>query len=443
MLSTAYAAGATDKSVYVRGFTASTGLPYTAGAFNTSGIAARYRRAGANAEVTITLATQTVNGAHSDGGFVHVSGGVYRLDLPDAALASSSDYVDVWVYGITDVVFTTAHIDIVGSDPRATSVSVDAASVRTAVGLASANLDTQLSGIQSDTNDIQSRLPAALVAGRIDASVGAMAANTLTASALATDAVTEIQSGLATASALTTVAGYIDTEVAAVQAVTDKLDTALELDGATYRFTTNALELAPTGGSAPTAAAIRAEIDANSTQLAAIRADTEDLQAQVGVAGAGLTALGDTRLANLNAAVSSRATPAQVATELATYDAPTKAELDAAVAPLATQASVNDLPTNAELATALAGADDAVLAAIAALNNLSAAQVGDAVLDEVVEGTTTMRQMLRLVTAVCVGKASGLGTGTVTFRDLADSKPRITATVDADGNRLAVTLDAA
>lgn len=42
---------------------------------------------------------------------------------------------------------------------------------------------------------------------------------------------------------------------------------------------------------------------------------------------------------------------------------------------LATQVSVDDLPTNAELATALAAADDAVLAAIAALNNLSAGQI--------------------------------------------------------------------
>lgn len=38
------------------------------------------------------------------------------------------------------------------------------------------------------------------------------------------------------------------------------------------------------------------------------------------------------------------------------------------------QTSIDDLPTNAELATALAAADDAVLAAIAALNNLSSAQ---------------------------------------------------------------------
>jgi hypothetical protein len=39
------------------------------------------------------------------------------------------------------------------------------------------------------------------------------------------------------------------------------------------------------------------------------------------------------------------------------------------------QASVNDLPTNAELATALGNSDDATLAAIAALNNVSAAEV--------------------------------------------------------------------
>lgn len=42
------------------------------------------------------------------------------------------------------------------------------------------------------------------------------------------------------------------------------------------------------------------------------------------------------------------------------------------------------LPTNAELTTALAGADDAVLAAIAALNNLSAAQVNAEVVDALV-----------------------------------------------------------
>ena len=35
---------------------------------------------------------------------------------------------------------------------------------------------------------------------------------------------------------------------AAIKTVTDKLETAVELDGAVYRFTTNALEMAPSGG---------------------------------------------------------------------------------------------------------------------------------------------------------------------------------------------------
>lgn len=87
--------------------------------------------------------------------------------------------------------------------------------------------------VETDTADIQSRLPAALVSGRIDASVGAMANNVLTASAIAADAITaakvaadvttELQSGLATAADLATVAGYIDTEVASIKAKTDNL----------------------------------------------------------------------------------------------------------------------------------------------------------------------------------------------------------------------------
>lgn len=62
-------------------------------------------------------------------------------------------------------------------------------------------------------------------------------------------------SPLALQSTLTTVAGYVDTEVAAIKLVTDKLDTAMEIDGSVYQFTTNALEHAPSssGGDATAA----------------------------------------------------------------------------------------------------------------------------------------------------------------------------------------------
>jgi hypothetical protein len=57
--------------------------------------------------------------------------------------------------------------DTIGS--YAPTGGLDAAGVRSAIGLAAANLDTQLSGLQSDTNDIQTRLPSALESGRIAA----------------------------------------------------------------------------------------------------------------------------------------------------------------------------------------------------------------------------------------------------------------------------------
>lgn len=66
----------------------------------------------------------------------------------------------------------------------------------------------------------------ALVSGRVDASVGAMAANVITAAATAADFTTEVQAGLATAAALDTVDNFLDTEIAAIKAVTDALPNA-------------------------------------------------------------------------------------------------------------------------------------------------------------------------------------------------------------------------
>jgi len=72
-----------------------------------------------------------------------------------------------------------------------------------------------------------------------------------------------VDTGTNIPASLTTIAGYVDTEVASilaavdteiasVKAVTDKVDAAMELDGAVYRFTANALEQAPTGSGGKT-----------------------------------------------------------------------------------------------------------------------------------------------------------------------------------------------
>ncbi len=58
-----------------------------------------------------------------------------------------------------------------------------------------------------------------------------------------------------------------------------------------------------------------------------------------------------------------------------------------------------------------------------------------------IETGLTGRQALRGIAAATLGKVSGAGTSTITFRNaVADTADRIVATVDASGNRTALTL---
>ncbi len=81
---------------------------------------------------------------------------------------------------------------------------------------------------------------------------------------------------------------------------------------------------------------------------------------------------------------------------------------------------------------------DDVPGLIAALNDIAAADVlaaGD------VDGFT-LEESLKLILSAVAAKLSGAATVTVIIRAADDTKDRITATVDASGNRSAVTLDA-
>jgi hypothetical protein len=99
--------------------------------------------------------------------------------------------------------------------------------ILTRIGLPSVTLADDLVGVRADTENIQSRLPPALVSGRMDSSTGAMATSVITASAiaanaigaseLAADAVAEIQSGLMLA------ASYTAPDNAGITALNDRL----------------------------------------------------------------------------------------------------------------------------------------------------------------------------------------------------------------------------
>jgi hypothetical protein len=94
---------------------------------------------------------------------------------------------------------------------------------------------------------------------------------------------------------------------------------------------------------------------------------------------------------------------------------------------------------------------NAVWSAVAARNN-EPGSMGEKINDagsasnpwtEVIESGFTAAEILRLIASVLAGKSSGGGSSPITFRDLADSKDRITATVDESGNRTEVVKDVA
>lgn len=121
----------------------------------------------------------------------------------------------------------------------------------------------------------------------------------------------------------------------------------------------------------------------------------------------------------------SSAAPAMTGDAFARLGAPAGASVSADVA------AVNTKTTN-------------LPASPAAVSDIPTANANaDALLDRAagVETSWTVRQAMRIMLSALGGKLAGAATSAVTVRDMADSKNRISATVDSNGNRTAVTLD--
>jgi len=213
------------------------------------------------------LADQSANGrlikngtgaAFTADSWAHDSQGQYLVGLTTAhtdtigqlrlSFADAATFVPVWEdftvldEAVYDVLFgTTAISTLAGTAqtgdafarlgaPAGASVSADVAAVK---------VDTAAILVDTGTT-LDARIPAALVGGRMDSSVGAVAANAITAAAIATDAidadaiaadaVTEIQSGLSTlnAAGVRTAVGLasanLDTQLDAIPTVAENAD---------------------------------------------------------------------------------------------------------------------------------------------------------------------------------------------------------------------------
>lgn len=153
--------------VFIQDSSQTDGRGLTGLAYNTASLVASYVRP-LGSRTAITLATQTVTGAYSSGGFVEVDStnmpGVYRLDIPDAALAAGRS-VAVMLKGAANMAPCLLEIDLLAQ--------VDAVAWNALPTVA--------------LPPVAGQLPAALVGGRVDASVGAMASGVINAAAYNAD----------------------------------------------------------------------------------------------------------------------------------------------------------------------------------------------------------------------------------------------------------------
>jgi hypothetical protein len=150
--------------------------------YNTAGISIVVVRDNLANSAALTLAAASGPTDWAAGKFWAMGGNKYRVGIATASISSFTGQISVeGTY--TGGVITGVTREVSAYNPAGNPNTVAPAT------------PTNVSDVQTA---ILAKLPAALVGGRIDSSVGAMASDTLTAAALATDAVTEIQSGLAT-----------------------------------------------------------------------------------------------------------------------------------------------------------------------------------------------------------------------------------------------------
>lgn len=256
-------------------------------------------------------------------------------------------------------------------------------------------------------------------AGAIDAA--AVAADAIGASELAADAVTEIANGVWALDAT----GQ-QTQGTFGQAVGDPVaGTSLiaRLPNATPGAANGVLICG-------TNAAVTITTGLTTTFTGSLTGSVASVTGAVGSV-TGLTA------ANLDATVSSRLAPT---TAGRTLDVTTTGEAGIDWANIGAPTTSQTL-SGTTVGTATAVGTVNALAANSVNASALAADAVDEILDEVIEGTYTLRQMMRLVASTLASKVSGASGTTITFRDIGDTKDRIVATVDSAGNRSALTID--
>ena len=380
--------------------------------------------------------------AHSD------AAATYKADVSglatSAALATLNSYVDTEVSSILAAVDTEVAAIKAKTDQLAFTVAnkvdanallggggLDAAGVRSAVGLATANLDTQLSTIDSNVDAIKAKTDNLPVS---PAAVGS--AMTLT-SGERTAIANEVEAQIINEADAERVLTAITDKIASVNPSLDDLTLAGIASAVRTELATELARIDAAISSRLSSAGYTAPDNAS---VSAIKVKTDNLPVSPAAVGSAMTltaaydrskddvltplsvvdGIVDEIKAKTTNLPSDPASNTVVNTRLSSgaYVAPANADI------AAIKAKTDNLPASPADQSELEVLIAALPPAPSASDIIATLKVA------VFDGTLTFEDSIKLYNATLFGKLDGGGTGTLKFRDPADTLDRVTATVD-------------
>ncbi len=271
-------AGTTSKlvDIFVQDSSSNVGAGLTGLAFGTGSLTCYYYREGAASAVQISLLTMTL-GTWTTAGFIVVDGtnlpGVYQLGVPDAAFAAGAKSCVIMLKGATNMAPCVLEIELTAVDNQSATAFI------TGVNSLAPPTNWNLESIDSN--------------GRLDV----IKINGTSQTARDIGASVLLSSGTGTGQ-LDFTSGVVKANLA--QILSTALTETAGLLAAGFKQFFNI--------SSPTSTMNLVTAVTTLTTYTGNTVQTGDSFARIGAAGAGLTALGDARLADLDATVSSRST---------------------------------------------------------------------------------------------------------------------------------------
>jgi hypothetical protein len=237
--------------IIIHDTSSTTGAGLSGVTHSSSGLVFEYRRQGQSSWTSVTPVSATL-GTYTSGGIV-ASGsraGRYEIGIPDAALAAGARSAQVCLRGVANMYPVDIEIELDQVNYQ-DSVRAGLTALPNAAAGANGGLPTGDSSGRVTVGTNNDKGGYSLSTAGIQAIWDALTSALNTAGSIGKwilDNLNTTVSSRATQTSVDAIDDFVDTEVGAIKTVTDKLDTMVELDGAVYRYTTNALEQAPSGG---------------------------------------------------------------------------------------------------------------------------------------------------------------------------------------------------